>query len=674
MYFKLPSFIPGPWRHAAPSARCPLGVVSAVRGAGVEGIAAHAYRCTDVLVFDVGGRVTPTQSHVDPQLLNLCDCTARSRPAGFKGECKQRQDCWRNAGKQKGFKRECKQRQDCWRNAGKQKGFKRECKQRQDCWRNAGKQKGFKRECKQRQDCWRNAGKQKGFKRECKQRQDCWRNAGKQKGFKRECKQRQDCWRNAGKQKGFKRECKQRQDCWRNAGKQKGFKRECKQRQDCWRNAGKQKGFKGECKQRQLYPSVPAPFRAGFLAQCADWYRQRPCGFEREREMDFFDPVVLASLLVIAGHCLTVVGVWYYRRRQTPTLEDERDRVQKKTFMKWVNKHLIKKLNIEGLPPKTSGVPHDSPIPRSPTIVTARTSPETSRHVSDADRAGMGGPGHAGNITPTGGRLYRVRESLQAVLQRPRLVQSEPEEEESFETEESPTAEKNIVRIREIGGHLSVVRTLYPRTENDWGAGPGQGVEEGVFTVELENGGGPFLAEVLLVTATEDEPGSPVGSERGHSLACGSEEIEDSLISDRRLGAETKQEGNTPTTVRSGGAAGVASCTPELSDSAAEITDWESEDWEGAGASPQVNTALPSPLAPRPSLSSDLANLSGAPKSSGYFSDLPLTSPLTDSELLDWTPSLDSPLSPHGGAPPPRVSTQPGHAPRSCSFTLRETL
>ncbi|MGH0177751.1 UNVERIFIED_CONTAM: hypothetical protein FKN15_075967 [Acipenser sinensis] len=315
-----------------------------------------------------------------------------------------------------------------------------------------------------------------------------------------------------------------------------------------------------------------------------------------------------------------------------------------------------KKLNIEGLPPKTSGVPRDSPIPGSPSIVTARTSPETSRHVSDADRAGMGWPGHADNITPTGGRLYRVRESLQAVLQRPRLVQSEPAEEESFETEESPMAEKNIVRIREIGGHLSVVRTLYPRTENDWGAGPGQGVEEGVFTVELENGGGPFLAEVLLVTATEDEPGSPVGSERGHSLACGSEEIEDSLISDRRLGAETKQEGNTPTTVRSGGAAGVASCTPELSDSAAEITDWESEDWEGAGASPQVNTALPSPLAPRPSLSSDLANLSGAPKSSGYFSDLPLTSPLTDSELLDWTPSLDSPLSPHGGAPPPRIS------------------
>ncbi|KAK6474341.1 microtubule-actin cross-linking factor 1-like [Huso huso] len=58
--------------------------------------------------------------------------------------------------------------------------------------------------------------------------------------------------------------------------------------------------------------------------------------------MDFFDPVVLAPLLVIAGHCLTVVGVWYYRRRQTPTLEDERDRVQKKTFTKWVNKHLIK--------------------------------------------------------------------------------------------------------------------------------------------------------------------------------------------------------------------------------------------------------------------------------------------------------------------------------------------
>ncbi|ELW63397.1 Plectin [Tupaia chinensis] len=49
--------------------------------------------------------------------------------------------------------------------------------------------------------------------------------------------------------------------------------------------------------------------------------------------------------LVVVGHVVTLAAVWHWRRgrRPAPDAEDERDRVQKKTFTKWVNKHLIKR-------------------------------------------------------------------------------------------------------------------------------------------------------------------------------------------------------------------------------------------------------------------------------------------------------------------------------------------
>ncbi|KAJ8000013.1 hypothetical protein DPEC_G00200400 [Dallia pectoralis] len=55
------------------------------------------------------------------------------------------------------------------------------------------------------------------------------------------------------------------------------------------------------------------------------------------------DPAVIMSILVVVAHFLLAAVVWFCRRRRTPhVIPDERDRVQKKTFTKWVNKHLIK--------------------------------------------------------------------------------------------------------------------------------------------------------------------------------------------------------------------------------------------------------------------------------------------------------------------------------------------
>uniref|UniRef100_A0A672GV28 Plectin n=1 Tax=Salarias fasciatus TaxID=181472 RepID=A0A672GV28_SALFA len=46
--------------------------------------------------------------------------------------------------------------------------------------------------------------------------------------------------------------------------------------------------------------------------------------------------------LVVVGHIVTLIVVWQLRVRKKQGKRDERDRVQKKTFTKWVNKHLIK--------------------------------------------------------------------------------------------------------------------------------------------------------------------------------------------------------------------------------------------------------------------------------------------------------------------------------------------
>ncbi|XP_077051492.1 plectin a isoform X6 [Siphateles boraxobius] len=51
--------------------------------------------------------------------------------------------------------------------------------------------------------------------------------------------------------------------------------------------------------------------------------------------------------LVVLGHVATLIVVWRWMQRRKQASEDERDRVQKKTFTKWVNKHLMKHWKAE---------------------------------------------------------------------------------------------------------------------------------------------------------------------------------------------------------------------------------------------------------------------------------------------------------------------------------------
>ncbi|XP_019367902.1 PREDICTED: microtubule-actin cross-linking factor 1 isoform X18 [Gavialis gangeticus] len=55
--------------------------------------------------------------------------------------------------------------------------------------------------------------------------------------------------------------------------------------------------------------------------------------------MPLLDGAFLPPAVFILSHVLGIAGILYWKRR---TRTDERDRVQKKTFTKWVNKHLMK--------------------------------------------------------------------------------------------------------------------------------------------------------------------------------------------------------------------------------------------------------------------------------------------------------------------------------------------
>ncbi|XP_072532164.1 microtubule-actin cross-linking factor 1 isoform X11 [Salminus brasiliensis] len=82
----------------------------------------------------------------------------------------------------------------------------------------------------------------------------------------------------------------------------------------------------------------------------------------------------------------------------------------------------------------------------------------------------------AAHSTPGGGRVCRVRERVQGVVERPCLLSAKKEELEAEEEEEDEGGQgellvgepleserKGVVHIREAGGRLCVVRTVYPR-------------------------------------------------------------------------------------------------------------------------------------------------------------------------------------------------------------------
>ncbi|KAI1901789.1 hypothetical protein AGOR_G00038010 [Albula goreensis] len=224
-----------------------------------------------------------------------------------------------------------------------------------------------------------------------------------------------------------------------------------------------------------------------------------------------------------------------------------------------------------------------------------------------------------GSTTPGGGRVCRVRERVQGVLQRPWILGAE-EHKGDVDEEDLPerdgdqpspeTEKKGVVRIREVGGRLCVVRTVYP---SDFGSPVcgDRGVEVRVEPPALSQQTGDILR--VQVYEEEARPLGMTNSSQDDVVASPLDNLRPSRTSQVHAGRAEKDVGLH----------GKDICR------------------DAAGSLPGETPSSRDPL------------------SSGYASDLPLTSPETggtthtdwggftssSSEILD-SSVIESPLSP----------------------------
>ncbi|KAJ8384944.1 hypothetical protein AAFF_G00196100 [Aldrovandia affinis] len=148
---------------------------------------------------------------------------------------------------------------------------------------------------------------------------------------------------------------------------------------------------------------------------------------------------------------------------------------------------------------------------------------------------GAAGDAGQGSTTPGGGRVCRVRETVQGVLERPWILRTEGDEEDEDEDEDedeedfperlrvrlSPETEKRgVVHIREVGGRLCVVRTVYPSDFGSpvWGD---RGVEVHVEPPALSREMGDILRVQVFeegLLAVTDSSGADMGASPRYNL------------------------------------------------------------------------------------------------------------------------------------------------------------
>lgn len=193
------------------------------------------------------------------------------------------------------------------------------------------------------------------------------------------------------------------------------------------------------------------------------------------------------------------------------------------------------------------------------------------------------------NTTPGGGRVCKVRERVQGVLERPCLLRSkraelELEEEganvrgrsELMFDDPLESEKKGVVHIREFGGQLCVVRTVYPR---DYGSPVWRDKE---LEVRLEPpAASPITGDITKVCANQERP---PGKEDTAKPAIGNDFLLDKSAQMADGFGHPMQDPQS---------SGYASDVPLTSPEAAVQTDW--------GSSSEVldSSVLESPISPQ---------------------------------------------------------------------------
>lgn len=221
-----------------------------------------------------------------------------------------------------------------------------------------------------------------------------------------------------------------------------------------------------------------------------------------------------------------------------------------------------------------------------------------------------------GSTTPGGGRVFRVKEKVQGVLEKPWIIRPKKEKKERVKVEEekredeegkggiagtvgvvrtpSGREHKGVVHIREVDGKLCVVRTIYP---SDYGSPVWRGGTDGEVEVRAEPPGpSPVTSKILKVRLSEEDSRRAKMAAAGPSVSSkpmGNEEIvvgkEFSLDTPRR-----RQEG--PSLLESGYASDLPLASPETGGATPSQTDWGGLT---SSSSERLDSMMDSPLTPQ---------------------------------------------------------------------------
>lgn len=199
-----------------------------------------------------------------------------------------------------------------------------------------------------------------------------------------------------------------------------------------------------------------------------------------------------------------------------------------------------------------------------------------------------------GSTTPGGGRVCRVREKVQGVLEKPWLLRQKKEKKDKgrVEREEKGHGEENrgsegtlvvlqtpaerehkgVVHIREVDGKLCVVRTVYP---SDYGSPVWRGESDSDMEVHKEpRAPSPVTGSILKVLLSEEAESRTKLSAGGVPLSSNQLQIQESMtVKGFKLGSPARAQERS-TLLESGYASDLPLTSPETAGTTPSQTDW----------------------------------------------------------------------------------------------------
>ena len=191
-----------------------------------------------------------------------------------------------------------------------------------------------------------------------------------------------------------------------------------------------------------------------------------------------------------------------------------------------------------------------------------------------------------GSTTPGGGRVFRVREKVQGVLEKPWILRQKKEKKHKGRAEREETRDegvkggpegshrehKGVVTIREVDGKLCVVRTMYP---SDYGSPVWRGESDREVEVRKEPPApSPVTGNILKVLLSEEDK-SRANMAAGETPSSWNQfQIQDTMnVKGFRLDSPARAQERT-SLLESGYASDFPLTSPETAGTTPSQTDW----------------------------------------------------------------------------------------------------